>query len=61
MYPQILSTWCGYQQRNFESPATLAIDHFWRWISTSASHLHDPNIYRFIHGLYEENVHPEAG
>ncbi|KAG2123788.1 uncharacterized protein EDB93DRAFT_1259023 [Suillus bovinus] len=38
-------------QGNFESPATLAIDHFWRWISTSASHLHDPNIYRFVHGL----------
>ncbi|KAH7922539.1 DUF1744-domain-containing protein [Leucogyrophana mollusca] len=38
-------------QGNFESPATLAIDHFWRWISTSASHLHDPSIHRFIHGL----------
>ncbi|KAF9223138.1 DUF1744-domain-containing protein [Gyrodon lividus] len=38
-------------QGNFESPATLAIDHFWRWISTSASHLHDPSIHRFVHGL----------
>ncbi|KAH7890461.1 hypothetical protein F5I97DRAFT_33293 [Phlebopus sp. FC_14] len=38
-------------QGNFESPATLAIDHFWRWISTSASHLYDPSIHRFIHGL----------
>ena len=38
-------------QANFESPATLAIDHFWRWISTSGSHLYDPSIHRFIHGL----------
>ncbi|KAL4079949.1 hypothetical protein V8B97DRAFT_1928963 [Scleroderma yunnanense] len=36
---------------NFESPATITIDHFWRWISTTASHLYDPSIHRFIHGL----------
>jgi DNA polymerase epsilon subunit 1 len=36
---------------NFESPATLVIDHFWRWISSSASHMYDPTIHRFIHGL----------
>lgn len=35
----------------FESPATLAIDHFWRWISSKASHMYDPSIHRFIHGL----------
>lgn len=38
-------------QGNFESPATVAIDHFWRWISSSASHMFDPNIHRFVHGL----------
>jgi len=38
-------------QGNFESPATLAIDHFWRWISSSASQMYDPSIHRFIHGL----------
>jgi DNA polymerase epsilon subunit 1 len=38
-------------QGNFESPATLAIDHFWRWISSSASHLYDPSIHRFVHRL----------
>lgn len=38
-------------QSNFDSPATLAIDHFWRWISTSGSCLYDPSIHRFIHGL----------
>lgn len=38
-------------QGNFESPATITIDHFWRWISTSTSHLYDSSIHRFIHGL----------
>lgn len=38
-------------QGNFDCPANLAIDHFWRWISSSASHMFDPSIYRFIHGL----------
>ena len=35
----------------FESPATLAVDHFWRWISSRASHMYDPSIHRFVHSL----------
>ncbi|EIW75641.1 DUF1744-domain-containing protein [Coniophora puteana RWD-64-598 SS2] len=38
-------------ENDFQSPATLTIDHFWRWVSSSASHMYDPNIHRFIHGL----------
>ncbi|OSD08022.1 DUF1744-domain-containing protein [Trametes coccinea BRFM310] len=38
-------------QGNFESPATIAIDHFWRWISSTASNMYDTSIHRFIHGL----------
>lgn len=38
-------------QGNFESPANLAIDHFWRWISSSVSQMYDPSIHRFIYGL----------
>ncbi|KAI0330341.1 DUF1744-domain-containing protein [Cubamyces sp. BRFM 1775] len=38
-------------QGNFESPATVAIDHFWRWISSTASHMYDASMHRFIHGL----------
>ncbi|KAF8880545.1 hypothetical protein BD779DRAFT_1548821 [Infundibulicybe gibba] len=38
-------------QGNFESPATLAIDHFWRWISSSGSQMYDPSMHRFVHGL----------
>jgi DNA polymerase epsilon subunit 1 len=38
-------------QRNPDSPATIAIDHFWRWISSNISHMYDSAIHRFIHGL----------
>ncbi|CAK5280026.1 unnamed protein product [Mycena citricolor] len=38
-------------ESKFEGPANLALDHFWRWISSSASHLHDPSIHRFVHRL----------
>ncbi|KZT25874.1 DUF1744-domain-containing protein [Neolentinus lepideus HHB14362 ss-1] len=38
-------------QGNFESPATLAVDHFWRWISSSASNMYDGSIHRFVHSL----------
>ncbi|KAL0581436.1 DNA polymerase epsilon catalytic subunit [Marasmius crinis-equi] len=38
-------------QSNEQSPATLSIDHFWRWISSSTSNMYDSSIHRFIHGL----------
>lgn len=38
-------------QGNFTSPATVAVDHFWRWISSTTSNLYDPSLHRFIHGL----------
>ena len=38
-------------QGDFVGPATIAVDHFWRWISSSGSHLYDSSIHRFIHGL----------
>ncbi|KAJ7806132.1 hypothetical protein B0H14DRAFT_3768801 [Mycena olivaceomarginata] len=38
-------------ESKFAGPANLALDHFWRWISSSASHMYDPSIHRFVHGL----------
>lgn len=38
-------------QNNFQSPASLAIDHFWRWITSRASNMYDPSLHRFIHSL----------
>jgi DNA polymerase epsilon subunit 1 len=36
---------------NFESAANVAVDHFWRWVSSSAAQMYDPSIHRFVHGL----------
>ena len=48
----LVKTWMVDKiQGNFESPATIAIDHFWRWISSSASYMYDTGIHRFVHGL----------
>ncbi|KAH9829905.1 uncharacterized protein C8Q71DRAFT_394203 [Rhodofomes roseus] len=38
-------------QGHFGSPSAIAIDHFWRWISSKASCMYDPSLHRFIHGL----------
>ncbi|KAJ7171879.1 hypothetical protein C8R43DRAFT_1085118 [Mycena crocata] len=38
-------------ESKFDGPANLALDHFWRWISSSASQMYDPSIHRFVHGL----------
>ncbi|KAJ7579680.1 hypothetical protein C8J56DRAFT_1169553 [Mycena floridula] len=38
-------------QADFDSPATIAVDHFWRWVSSRASQMYDPGIHRFVHGL----------
>ncbi|KAF9011073.1 hypothetical protein BDQ17DRAFT_1345420 [Cyathus striatus] len=38
-------------QADFQSPASVAIEHFWRWISSSASQMYDPSIHKFVFGL----------
>ncbi|KAF9044418.1 hypothetical protein BJ165DRAFT_1528961 [Panaeolus papilionaceus] len=43
--------WLVDKMSDNDSPAVLAVEHFWRWISSSASQLYDPSIHRFIHGL----------
>jgi DNA polymerase epsilon subunit 1 len=48
----MVKTWLLDKIRdNFGGSATITIDHFWRWISSSASNLFDPSLHRFIHGL----------
>lgn len=48
----LVKTWLidKFQSKS-DSPASLGIDHFWRWISSSASQMYDPGIHRFVHGL----------
>ncbi len=38
-------------QCNFDCPSTIAIEHFWRWISSNTSCMYDPCMHRFIMGL----------
>ncbi|KAF7327720.1 DNA polymerase epsilon catalytic subunit [Mycena kentingensis (nom. inval.)] len=38
-------------ESQFEGPVNMVLDHFWRWISSCGSHLYDPSIHRFVHGL----------
>ncbi|KAF8625679.1 hypothetical protein AX15_005255 [Amanita polypyramis BW_CC] len=48
----LVKTWLLDKIRsNFNSPSTLAIDHFWRWISSNMSCMYDPNMHYFILGL----------
>ncbi|RSH85546.1 DNA polymerase epsilon catalytic subunit [Saitozyma podzolica] len=32
-------------------PADLVVNQFWRWISSSSSHMFEPALHRFLHGL----------
>jgi DNA polymerase epsilon subunit 1 len=48
----MIKTWMVDKiKSNFEGAANIAVDHFWRWISSSAAQMHDPSIHRFVHGL----------
>lgn len=38
-------------QGDGQSPASLVIDHFWRWVTSKASQLYDPSLHKFVHGL----------
>ena len=48
----IIKTWLLDKVRgNFDNPAVITLDHFWRWVSSNASHMYDPGMRRFIQGL----------
>ena len=48
----IVKTWLLDKIRgNFDSPAVITLDHFWRWVSSNVSHMYDPGMHRFIQGL----------
>ncbi|KAF9008656.1 DUF1744-domain-containing protein [Hymenopellis radicata] len=47
----MVKSWLLDKVQNEEAAASLAIDHFWRWISSSASQLYDSGLHRFVHGL----------
>ncbi|KAF8518703.1 hypothetical protein BU17DRAFT_90783 [Hysterangium stoloniferum] len=47
----MVKAWLLDKAGQLAGPADLAVDHFWRWVYSSASHMFEPNLQRFIHGL----------
>ncbi|KIJ49176.1 hypothetical protein M422DRAFT_28152 [Sphaerobolus stellatus SS14] len=47
----MVKTWLLDKARNPDSPADVAVGHFWRWICSTAAQMFEPNLQRFIHGL----------
>ncbi|KAF5383469.1 hypothetical protein D9757_006181 [Collybiopsis confluens] len=51
----MLRTWLTdrfqYELDRQQCPSNVTMDHFWRWISSSASNMYDPSLHRFVHGL----------
>ncbi|GJJ12948.1 hypothetical protein Clacol_007195 [Clathrus columnatus] len=49
----MVKAWLLDKARATESPSPpdIAVEHFWRWISSNSAHMFDPNLQRFIHGL----------
>jgi len=48
----VVKTWLLDKVRGkFDSPSTITLDHFWRWVSSNVSHMYDPGMHRFIQGL----------
>ncbi|KAL5483454.1 POL2 [Sanghuangporus weigelae] len=56
--PQIFSTvkqmvrsWLLDKAKDPSGPASITLDHFWRWVSSSSAMMYEPSIQRFVHGL----------
>lgn len=47
----MVKAWLLDKARHPDGPADLAVDHFWRWVCSSAAQMFEPNLQRFIHGL----------
>ncbi|KAH8109429.1 DUF1744-domain-containing protein [Phellopilus nigrolimitatus] len=48
---QMVRAWLLDKARDSNSSSSITLDHFWRWVSSSAARMYEPGIQRFIHGL----------
>lgn len=48
---QMVKSWLLDRAKYSNSPASIALDHFWRWISSNTARMYEPSIERFVHGL----------
>ncbi|TNY23875.1 DNA polymerase epsilon catalytic subunit A [Rhodotorula diobovata] len=51
MVRSMVKAWSIEAAKRDGSHWRLMLEHFWRWISSPASKLYDPALYRFVHGL----------
>jgi len=47
----MIKAWLLDKARDPDSPADIAVGHFWRWACSPVSQMYEPNLQRFIHGL----------
>ena len=48
---QMVRSWLLDKARDSNSPASITLDHFWRWVSSCSSCMYEPSVQKFIHGL----------
>ena len=48
---QMVRIWLLDKARDPSCAASITLDHFWRWVSSSSSRMYEPSIQRFVHGL----------
>ncbi|EJD08480.1 DUF1744-domain-containing protein [Fomitiporia mediterranea MF3/22] len=48
---QMVRAWLLDKARDSNSPVSVTLDHFWRWVSSSSAMMYEPSVQRFIHGL----------
>ncbi|KZS89156.1 DUF1744-domain-containing protein [Sistotremastrum niveocremeum HHB9708] len=53
----MVKTWVIDAHRIPGGPAELSVEHFWRWLCSSASAMHDPSLQRFVHGLMKKTFY----
>ncbi|KAI5118298.1 hypothetical protein M0805_003817 [Coniferiporia weirii] len=48
---QMVRAWLLDKARDSNCCCSVTLDHFWRWVSSSAACMYEPGIQRFVHGL----------
>lgn len=48
---QMVKAWLLDKARDSNCCSFMTLNHFWRWVSSSAAQMYEPSIQRFVHGL----------
>jgi DNA polymerase epsilon subunit 1 len=53
----MIKSWLIDAYENPEGPAARNIEHFWRWLCSNGSNMHDPNLPQFVRGLMKKTFY----